>query len=33
MIYTPLNTGELDAVYQLVVSSYEFVTGQTLPDR
>lgn len=33
MIYTPSNTGELDAVYQLVVSSYEFVTGQTLPDR
>jgi phospholipase/carboxylesterase len=29
MIYTPVNEAELEIVFQLVQSSYKFVTGQT----
>jgi hypothetical protein len=31
MIYTPTTDKELDVVFQLVVASYEFVTGRSLP--
>lgn len=30
MIYTPVTAAELDVVFQLVVTSYEFVTGEVL---
>jgi len=30
MLYTPLELDELDVVFQLVVDSYNFVTGSSL---
>lgn len=30
MLYTPLDTQELDVIFQLIVDSYNFVTGRTL---
>ena len=32
MIFTPTNAGELDVVHDLVVASYEFVTGRKAPN-
>lgn len=32
MIYTPVTAAELDVVFQLVKSSYTYVTGRQLPD-
>ena len=32
MIYTPVTAAELDVVFQLVATSYEFVTGEVLAD-
>lgn len=31
MIYTPLSEDELNVVHRLVISSYNFVTGQNIP--